>query len=211
MNKLKVYEYNQVKSLTSKLLNVYKTNDMTSHQSHKEYILNEIKNVFENTDADPSEFIAGIDDMKISRKKAELLLEKLKADVEDFELPTKKQIDKLFKKVKKLHGPDLDVVDTKSTAFLAWNDLSSNRKYFVFKNRDDEHEGMFGELSVNKIKGFCKICNQESKVSLFLNKLKTSGMGTYTKKGDYICHDSEVCNQHLEDINQLYDFIEHVK
>ena len=211
MNKLKVYEYNQIKSLIKKLLNVYRTNDMTSHKSHKEYILNDIKNVFEANDMDSSEFISELDDIKISKKKTELLLEKLKADVEDFELPSKKEVDKLFKKVKKLNVPDLDQVDTKTTVFLAWNDLSANRKYFVFKNRDNEYEGMFGELSVNKIKGFCKICNQESHVSLFLNKSKTSGMGNYTKKGDYICHDSDVCNRNLEDINHLYDFIEHVK
>ena len=211
MNKLKVYEYNQIKSLINKLLNVYRTNDMTSHKSHQEYILNDIKNVFEANDMDSSEFISELDDIKISKKKTELLLEKLKADVEDFELPSKKEVDKLFKKVKKLNVPDLDQVDTKTTVFLAWNDLSANRKYFVFKNRDNEYEGMFGELSVNKIKGFCKICNQESQVSLFLNRSKTSGMGTYKKKGDYICHDSDVCNGNLEDINHLYDFIEHVK
>src|SRR5690625_8009300 len=98
MNKLKVYEYNQIKSLIKKLLNVYRTNDMTSHKSHKEYILNDIKNVFEANDMDSSEFISELDDIKISKKKTELLLEKLKADVEDFELPSKKEVDKLFKK-----------------------------------------------------------------------------------------------------------------
>lgn len=91
MNKLKVYEYNQIKSLIKKLLNVYRTNDMTSHKSHKEYILNDIKNVFEANDMNPSEFISELDDIKISKKKTELLLEKLKADVEDFELPSKKK------------------------------------------------------------------------------------------------------------------------
>src|SRR5699024_12376457 len=101
--------------------------------------------------------------------------------------------------------------DKKKIIILGWNEINNNKKYFVFKNRDNEYEGMFGELSVNKIKGFCKICNQESQVSLFLNKSKTSGMGTYKKKGDYFCHDSDVCNRNLEDINHLYDFIEHVK
>src|SRR5699024_12035620 len=68
--------------------------------SHKEYILNDIKKVFEANDMDSSEFINELDDIKISKKKTELLLEKLKADVEDFELPSKKEVDKLFKKVR---------------------------------------------------------------------------------------------------------------
>ncbi|HED5946215.1 TPA: elongation factor G-binding protein, partial [Staphylococcus aureus] len=29
----------------------------------------------------------------------------------------------------------------------------------------------------------------------------------YTKKGDYICYDSFKCNQNLDDINNLYEFI----
>lgn len=210
MNQLKVYEFNQVKSLVNELLRLYRTNDVKTLQAHKDYILNEIKNVFDNKDIDASEFLKDIDDIKLSRKRVGQLLEKLKIVVEDYEVPTNAEVSKLFKKVKKLKIPDFDEVDKKAICFIAWNDLSSNRKYFIYKNRDHELDGIYGELSPNKIKGFCKICNQESKVSLFLCKSKTSGDGTYKKKGDYICSDSEVCNQHLTDIEDLYGFIENV-
>ena len=51
------------------------------------------------------------------------------------------------------------------------------------KNLDDKFEGIYGEISPNKVKGFCKICNQESDTSLFLNKTKhNKSSGTYTKR-----------------------------
>lgn len=210
MNQLKVYEFNQVKSLVTELVRLYKTNDVKTLQAHKDFLLNEIKSVFDNKDIDAGEFLKDIDDIKLSRKRAEHLLEKLRAVVEDYEMPSNPQVSKLFKKVKKLKVPDFDEMDKKSVCFIAWNDLSSNRKYFIYKNRDKQFDRIYSELSPNKIKGFCKICNQESKVSLFLCKSKTSGDGTYKKKGDYICSDSEVCNQHLTDIEDLYAFVENV-
>lgn len=210
MNQLKVYEFNQVKCLVTGLLRLYRTNDVKTLQAHKDALLSEIKNVFDKKDIDAGDFLSDIDDVKLSRKRAENLLEKLKTVVEAYEVPSNAAVNKLFKKVKKLKVPDFDEMDKKAVAFIAWNDISSNRKYFIYKNKEHQFEGIYGELSPNKIKGFCKICNQESKVSLFLCKSKTSGDGTYRKKGDYICNDSEVCNQNLTDIEDLYGFIENV-
>lgn len=210
MNQLKVYEFNQVKSLVTELVRLYKTNDVKTLQAHKDYLLNEIKSVFDKRDIDASEFLGEIDDIKLTRKRAGTLLEKLKPVVEAYEVPENSEVKKLFKKVKKLKTPDFDELDKKSLCFIAWNDPSSNRKYFIYKNRGDAFEGIYGELSPTKIKSFCKICNQESNVSLFLCKSKTSGDGTYKKKGDYICNDSEVCNHNLTDIEDLYSFVENV-
>ena len=99
-------------------------------------------------------------------------------------------------------GTNTSQIDTKEISYLGWNDNSSNRKYIVYKNLDDKFEGIYGEISPNKVKGFCKICNQESDTSLFLNKTKhNKSSGTYTKKGDYICYDSFKCNQNLNKID----------
>lgn len=117
---------------------------------------------------------------------------------------------KLFKKVKKLKAPDLDSFDPKELVFLSWNEPASNRKYVLYKT-EDSFEAFWGDLSSTKIKGFCKICQKETETSLFLLKSKTSGDGTYTKKGDYICHDSLVCNRNLTDIEAFHDFIQRIK
>lgn len=210
MDKLKVYEYNQIKNLVSELLKLYRTNDIRSHKNHKDLLLNDIELMLEVKNIDSTDFIKSLDDASLSKKKSEFLLQKLKIHVEEFELPSSAVISKLFKKVKKLKVPDLDLIDRKEISFLSWNDLSGNRKYFIYKNALDEYQGAYGEISSTKVKGFCKICNQESDVSLFLNKSKTSSDGTYKKKGDYICHDSMRCNSNLTDINDLYHFIDNL-
>lgn len=211
MTQLKVYEFNQIKFLLNELLALYKTNDVSTLRAHKDYLINEIKTVLNQKDIEAEEFLNNIDDVKLSRKRSEQELAKLKVYVEQYDFPSQATVNKLFKKVKKLNTPNFETLDARSLAFIAWNDISSNRKYFVFKNRDDQFEGMYGEMSPNKIKGFCNICNQESKVALFLCKSKTSGDGNYKKKGDYICHDSDVCNANLTGIENLYSFIENVR
>ncbi|PTH31020.1 hypothetical protein BU586_07755 [Staphylococcus agnetis] len=85
-------------------------------------------------------------------------------------------------------------------------------EFIKVKQRVNQLKGMYGDLSPTKVKGFCKICNAESYVSLFLNQSKHNKKeGTYTKKGDYICYDSVACNGQLEDITRLYHFIEQTK
>lgn len=88
MNQLKVYEFNQVHSLVTELVRLYKTNDIKTLQAHKDFLLNEIKSVFDNKGIDADEFLNAIDDIKLSRKRAEQLLEKLRAVVEDYEMPS---------------------------------------------------------------------------------------------------------------------------
>lgn len=212
MNKIEVYKFVKVKQLVYQLIKLYRTNDMNSHKTQKDFLLNEINDIFKEKEIDISDFITSIDDVKLTKKKAEHLLNELKVYIQDFEIPSSSQLEKIFRKVKKLKRPDINLIDTKEISYLGWNDNSSNRKYIVYKNLDDKFEGIYGEISPNKVKGFCKICNQESDTSLFLNKTKhNKSSGTYTKKGDYICYDSFKCNQNLDDINNLYEFIVKIK
>lgn len=211
MTQLKVYEFNQIKNDAIELYRVYQTNDIKLHQTHKDMLLSKIKGVLDNHNLDSIDFIEAIDDVRLSRKRLDLHLNKLKAQVDGFDILSEAAIGKLFKKVKKLKTPDFDLLDTKSTVFLAWNDLSTDRKYFIYRNQNDELKGNYGTISRKKVKGFCKICNQESDVSLFLSKSKTGNDGTYSKKGDYICNDSAVCNRNLTNIDDFYTFIESLK
>lgn len=174
-------------------------------------IKNKIKYVFDQHNLDSKTFIDALDDVRLTRKKLDSHFNKLKPYVDGFEIPSDVQINKLFKKVKKLKTPDFDLVDRKSTVFLAWNDIATDRKYFIYRDTNDELKGTYGTLSRKKVKGFCKICNHESDVSLFLNKSKTGNDGTYSKKGDYICNDSVVCNRNLTNIDDFYAFIESLK
>lgn len=167
MKKIKAYEFVKVKKLVNKLINLYRTNDIKLHATQKDMLLNEITAIFEAQNIEVSFFIRGLDDMRLTKKKAERLYHQLERYVEDFEMPSLSQVQKVFRKVKKVKIPNENDIDLKVTSYLGWNDIASNRKYIIFKNSEDRFDGIYGELSPNKVKGFCKICNQESNVSLF--------------------------------------------
>ncbi|WP_414042980.1 FusB/FusC family EF-G-binding protein [Macrococcus sp. EM39E] len=208
---IKAYEFAQVMIKVNQLLKIYKTNDPTTNKAQKDIILDEIRAIYIINDIDASEYIAKLDDVRLSKARATMILSEMKQFVEPFEMPSAKQMEKLFKKVKKLKIPPSDQYDLQMMSYIGWNDNAASRKYIVYKGEDSTFKSLYGELSPSKVKGFCSICQHESDVSLFLNKTKTNSDGTYTKKGDYICHDSNVCNQHLDDIEKLYSFIQKVK
>ncbi|HHU6750571.1 TPA: FusB/FusC family EF-G-binding protein [Staphylococcus pseudintermedius] len=212
MKKIKAYEYVKVKKRVNELINLYRTNDIKLHATQKDMILNEIAAIFGAQNIDVSFFIRDLDDRRLTKKKAERLYHRLEKYVEAFEIPSLPQIQKIFRKVKKIKTLDEKNIDLKVTSYLGWNDNASNRKYIIYKNHDNRFDGIYGERSPNKVKGFCKVCNQESNVALFLIKTKhNKNDGTYTKKGDYICYDSAKCNQNLDDIHQFYQFIGQLK
>ncbi|BDP81315.1 hypothetical protein EfmAA290_19910 [Enterococcus faecium] len=76
---------------------------------------------------------------------------------------------------------------------------------------DEKLKGISGTLSPTINKGICAICQKTSNVSLFLSTTKAGSDGTYTKKGNYICHDSDQCNQQLTKLAPFYEFAERVK
>ena len=58
------------------------------------------------------------------------------------------------------------------------------------------------------MKGFCNICNAELDVVLVLNKTKHNKSDeTYTKKGDYICHNTVKCNQNLDNVEDFMNLL----
>lgn len=46
MNKIEVYKFVKVKQLVYQLIKLYRTNDMNSHKTQKDFLLNEINDIF---------------------------------------------------------------------------------------------------------------------------------------------------------------------
>lgn len=82
---------------------------------------------------------------------------------------------------------------------------------FILAYRENKLIGVHGTLSPTIVKGVCSICQTITNVSMFLATTKSGGDGTYTKKGNYICHDSDTCNQQLTQPEYLEAFMENVK
>ena len=141
----------------------------------------------------------------LTRDKFEKLFEEMKQFVIPMAIPSTKQIEKSFRKVKKMQHPDLEAKDFRELSYLGWNDSGTTRKYLLRKI-DGRFVGAYGSFSTDVQKGHCAICNQISTVAFFLATTKSAGDGTYTKKGNYICTDSDQCNRQLTQIETLERF-----
>ncbi|GEK29123.1 FusB/FusC family EF-G-binding protein [Furfurilactobacillus siliginis] len=150
-------------------------------------------------------------DVKANRVTIEPALQTLKDDVVPFEQPTGKQLEKVFRKVKKLKQPEWETMDLRDDSFLGWNDPGMGRKYVVIRNESGQLQGAYGVIEPTVQKGVCAICQTIGNVSLFMAITKSGGDGTYTKSGNYICRDSNRCNRQLSQLDSLHAFFETVR
>lgn len=193
------------------LLNTYHSvNDLNTIKAIQTETLFTIEQYFNVIDNELNAYIKTLMDIKLSKNQCEKILDHLKQHVIPFEIPSHKQVEKTFKKVKKLKQPEISKEQSLESSFIGWNEISSNRKYILYYDENEVLQGFYGDLSPQTLKGFCKICNKESEVSLFLNKNKSDSEGRYTKKGDYICRDSIRCNQQLSDITHFRNFLKNL-
>lgn len=202
------YQFNDIKVHIAHLFSAYKSvNDLNTIASIKQMTKEQIYNTFYETDETIIYAVEKLMYMQISKEQVEKVLETLQTYVIPFEQPSNKQIEKVFRKIKKLKAPFISNEVLLESTYIGWNDLASNRKFIIYYDAQGRFNGFYGDISHQTVKGFCAICNKESNVALFMRKIRTSSDGQYTKKGDYICYDSTKCNQQLSDITQFYHFI----
>ncbi|MBU6133527.1 FusB/FusC family EF-G-binding protein [Staphylococcus xylosus] len=206
------YQFNYIKERIVHLINVYNSvNDLNTIASIQEATREQILNTFQKVDSSIQSEIEKLMNNQLSIMQAEKILSKLQTYVLPFEHPSKKQVDKVFRKVKKLKTPLISNEVLLESTFIGWNDVASNRKYIIYYNDFGNLDGFYGDISNQTVKGFCSICNKESRVTLFMRKTRTTSDGQYTKKGDYICFDSTVCNQQISDLSYFYHFLNKIQ
>ncbi|WP_437750471.1 FusB/FusC family EF-G-binding protein [Staphylococcus shinii] len=206
------YQFNYIKERVAHLINVYNSvNDLNTISSIQEATREQILNTFQKVDSHIQLEVEKLMNFQLSKMQAEKILSTLQGYVLPFEHPSKKQVDKVFRKVKKLKTPLISNEVLLESTFIGWNDVASNRKYIIYYNDFGKLDGFYGDISNQTVKGFCSICNKESRVTLFMRKTRTTSDGQYTKKGDYICFDSTVCNQQISDLSYFYHFLNKIK
>ncbi|WP_052345907.1 FusB/FusC family EF-G-binding protein [Paucisalibacillus sp. EB02] len=168
--------------------------------SSMDKIFSLLPNLTENQQA----LLSKIVDIEVHNQ-AELFLTELKSYVIPFRNTTEKTLTKLFPKVKKFKGPDLNAIDYREISYIGWYDIRSERKFLVTEH-NEKLIGFQGTF-MKSIKGICSLCNQYEDVGLFMANVRT-GKETYTNRGNYICVDSHKCNQNLTTLDKLHYFIE---
>ena len=193
------------------LVNSYlSVNDIQTVTAVQILTRDKIKEYFSERYSLVEDLVEQVMDITMSRAKLVQLMDIAKERVEPFKQPSNKQIENTFRKVKKMPYPEWELLDLQVMTYLGWNDPGTQRKY-IMTQQNGKFSGIYGTLSTNIQKGFCAICHEESGVAMFLATTKTSSDGTYTKKGNYICHDSVKCNAQLTRLDYLDEFLRAMK
>ncbi|MTD40245.1 elongation factor G-binding protein [Erwinia sp. CPCC 100877] len=208
MNKqIQPYHYNFIRKQAYILLQAHlSVNDKNTIKTLQAVVLEKINEQFGDKQEESQPLLTGFLEAATSKPRLEQYLEGLKEAVIPFDPPSKQQLTKLFKKTKKLKIPDWDTLDLRDYTFYSWNDSGKQQK-FIVALIDDQFVGVQGTISPTVQKGICPICYETSEVALFMSKVKESGDGMYTKRGNYICYDSERCNHNIERRTELEDFV----
>lgn len=211
MNKLQPYQYHAIVKYVDDLINAYQSvNDQKTVAALQWLTQEKIGELLAESEFDTTALTAFYLDKTVTKAKAEKFFATQKELVAPFVAPTNKQVEKVFRKVKKLKVPEWSTDDLRELSYLGWNDPGSQRKYLLYR-QNGELKGKYGYLSPNSVKNICAICHKTSQVALFLATTKTAGDGTYTKKGNYICVDSHQCNRQLHRMTDFEQFVAHLE
>lgn len=208
---IKPHQYFALKKQVDQLINAYQSvNDRKTIETMQALTVEKIEAIAVEKTAIIEELLVFIMDTSLTKARAERFFDDFKENVIPFKAPSAKQVEKVFRKAKKLKVPNWESMDLRENSYIGWNDPGSQKK-FILLYQDDKLTGISGQFSPNHLKNICAICHHTSEVAMFLATTKSGGDGTYTKKGNYICVDSQECNHNLYDLETLDHFIEQVK
>ncbi len=199
-------QYNFIKAQTKILINGHASgNDIDVLKALKSLAEEKVFHLFEDTTDEQKQLIASIVTIK-EKADAETFLLQLKPYVIPFKAVTEQSIKKLFPKAKKLKVPVLEDKERKEISYLGWHDNGSNKQYIVAPHHM-KLIGLSGTFTRSNLKGICALCNGHEEVGMFMSEAKVSGNGTFINRGNYICLDSQKCNQNIITLDKLHDFM----
>ncbi|KGR77874.1 FusB/FusC family EF-G-binding protein [Ureibacillus manganicus] len=209
MKFMNVEQYQFVKKQAKKILNANTTSkDPNVIQAIQALVQEEINNKLILDDIEQQIVLQPIFTIQ-AREQLELFLDSIKQYVEPFKVPTDNQVKKLFPKDKKVKLPKMDGIDLRELSYLSWFDAGTNRKYIVYYE-EGILKGVRGVFDHLEKSGICLVCNHHAKVGLLLVSKKGTQLGTYTRKGNYICENSDTCNEELTDFSRLKAFVDNL-
>ncbi|KSU88393.1 FusB/FusC family EF-G-binding protein [Priestia flexa] len=201
------HQYNLIREQVKLISDSYaKSNSHDVTSAIKALAAERVFNQFEELTPLQKDILSPIS-MLSDSKEAEVFLNSLESVIIPFPQISEAGIKKLFKKVKKLKVPANIKEETLHCSYIGWNDYGASKKYLIVEHHG-KLIGVAGEFNRIQDKGVCTICHRISDVGLFMNQKKASSDGTFIKRGNYICQDSEWCNDHLTDRSKLTEFIE---
>lgn len=205
------YEYSYITQQVNALVSAYlAVNDRRMRRVVRDTTIANIATHLPADEPVAQAFLEQLKPDRLTREAAAKLLPTIEPLVIPFPSLSQKQLDKLFRKVKKLKQPEWGNLNLHELTYLGWNDGGNQKKYLVAPYQD-RLIGIQGDMGPKTVKGVCAICQTIGNVSLFVSTTKKSGLGTFKRNGNYICRDSAKCNRQLTDPQPLADFLEIVR
>jgi len=143
----------------------------------------------------------------------QLYLNSLEPYLEEFPKVTDIQLKKLFPKIKKLKTPNLTALDCRYVTYLGWTDIATNKMFLVYR-LDNLFVGIEGRFTPAHKKGVCFLCNRHESVALVTSVIKSKPANAspdyYKAIGNYMCMNSDTCNQNITDVSTLEKFFREI-
>lgn len=207
---IRTEQYNFIKHQLHVLTNGHATvNDKTVLNALHSLVNDKILGLFPDIIEEQQLLFNQISTIKNSEQ-ADFFLSQLKPYIIPFKEVSEQTIKKLFPKAKKLKLPLLKNIDLFETTYIGWDDLGSNSK-FIVTYLNEKLVGLQGTFNPINKKGNCTLCNKFGELGLFMTKTKGKIEGTFTQRGNYICKNSQECNQNIMSLDKLHDFITLIK
>ncbi|WP_419959702.1 FusB/FusC family EF-G-binding protein [Psychrobacillus sp. BM2] len=200
-------QYNFIKKQTQALVNGHTTvNDRGVLNALRALSLEKALGLFEEAADDQKILLKPIVDIK-EKLEAEGFLETLKPHVIPFKEITETDIKKIFPKAKKLKIPSLENIDFKEISYLGWLDKGSNKKFLVVEYKN-KVVGISGGYKNSNKKGICALCSRTEEIGMFTSSVKGVTQDAFITRGNYICQDSQKCNENIVSLDKLNNFVE---
>jgi hypothetical protein len=143
----------------------------------------------------------------------QVYLQSLQPYMAAFPQLTDKALKKLFPKVKKLRGPNLEALDRRYVTYIGWADIAMNKMFLVY-DLLGQLVGIEGNLTPVGKKSVCFVCNRYEEVALVSAVTKSrpahASPDYYKSVGNYMCVDSSVCNRNITNVAALEKFVQAV-
>ncbi|MFB6366756.1 FusB/FusC family EF-G-binding protein [Paenibacillus elgii] len=206
MSLIRPHELNFIrKQLNYLIQTVYFVGDYRTLRATEEEVEYKIGEVIRHLDPEIRDLFKNI---KRFRGQDEVinLIGSLSPYVEKFPKLTTKQVKGLFPKAKSFWIPDFEKLGELTLEYVGWKDISTNSLYLIYNEAGKLYtlECRYTPLSGRKT-CFCHLCNQS----------RTGGqIGLVTTKrrndlvtGNYMCLDSQQCNEDITDSSKLKEIM----
>lgn len=203
---MKSYQYNYIKAQTKILLNgLSASSDASVHRARKDIAKENVARLFPAMNEEQQQLLYPIVDIT-ENADVKRFLTQLLPYVVPFPVVTDQTLKKLFPKAKKLKVPSVKDLNLQEHSYVSWQDDGTQKKYLIAEYQG-KLVGFQGAFTLMNQKGMCALCNQFEEVGMFISEIKSSGDGAYIKRGNYICQNSQTCNQNIITLDKLDDFI----